>query len=583
MNSSAFGSVFIIFCPDFTMTVFILLFSFVFSICRAQIFTFQDVPIDQGSRMNLFYTYYVFSPEDTPEVDIKHPNVFLKFHDLQLVPRSDVKATELSPGQHSGFRLIVMRQSQFWHSFGTQNFCCQENDIGNLFVFSVLFFEETFFFFSVLIGHVSNCNSVTDMRYIKPQNSKAPDGSPWQMFERSVFPEKMNDGIDGTFTLDYTGVYMLVGISCGPLAGYTLKGSVAVRNSYGFLPAIDFPKMGFYNNLAVFYIILAVGWAVQVARNWENLFKIHNCITGVVLFSLLECLLWYGYFDNWNSDGLQSKPLFYLAIIFTVLKSIFSYMLLFVASLGWGVTRPYLDSKLVMKVKVLSFVYILCDLCRQFVFADRRAKAVSAFWSTVSLLPVTFLNLVIFYWIFHSLSTLIETLKERKQTDKLRLFTVLWRTLGFTLAIAAVTLLLHMYMTFFDVPMRWTHSWYFSDGIQHILFALVLAVIMWLWRPHERSSSLHSYSMDIRNHVPDHPESPNPASPGHNSNEWDAVEDLSDDEDVGFWGATKLSIDKDELDSTEDVDDDVILEMARQLEQDSQPQPQTLGASLDDK
>ena len=79
--------------------------------------------------MNLFYTYYVFSPEDTPEVDVKHPNVFLKFHDLQLVPHSDL-VTQLSPGQHSGFRLVVMRQSQFWQSFGTQNFCCQEGDIG---------------------------------------------------------------------------------------------------------------------------------------------------------------------------------------------------------------------------------------------------------------------------------------------------------------------------------------------------------------------------------------------------------------------------------------------------------------------
>ena len=127
-------------------------------------------------------------------------------------------------------------------------------------------------------------------------------------------------------------------------------------------------------------------------------------------FFITKFLWSFRYYTDWNETGVQSSSLFFLAILFTVLKSIFSYMLLLVASLGWGVTRPYLDKKLISKIKILIFLYSICDFLRQFIFADRSAKAISKFWSTISLLPIACLNGLIFYWIFHSLKTLIEVL-----------------------------------------------------------------------------------------------------------------------------------------------------------------------------
>merc|ERR550525_669950 len=85
------------------------------------------------------------------------------------------------------------------------------------------------------------------------------------------------------------------------------------------------------------WLLLSVIW-------WKELLNIQNCIAMVILLGLFECILWYTYFTNWNSSGLRGPINFVLATLFTVMKATFSYMLVLVASLGWGITRPYLDT-----------------------------------------------------------------------------------------------------------------------------------------------------------------------------------------------------------------------------------------------
>lgn len=52
-----------------------------------------------------------------------------------------------------------------------------------------------------------------------------------------------------------------------------------------------------------------------------------------------------------NKTGTRGKFLFVLSILLTVVKSTFSYLLVLVASLGWGVTRPYLDAQVILKIQ----------------------------------------------------------------------------------------------------------------------------------------------------------------------------------------------------------------------------------------
>ena len=100
------------------------------------------------------------------------------------------------------------------------------------------------------------------MKYENFEGTIMNDGTKFQIFQRDVFPVGHADANvkpnEDTFELEYTGVYMLVGVKCGPLTSYELSGQVEVRNIYGFLPGIDLPKKSFYNNLGWFYLVCAI-------------------------------------------------------------------------------------------------------------------------------------------------------------------------------------------------------------------------------------------------------------------------------------------------------------------------------------
>merc|ERR1712151_252800 len=99
--------------------------------------------------------------------------------------------------------------------------------------------------------------------------------------------------------------------------------------------------------------------------------------------------------------------------------------------LGWGVTRPYLDARTVMKVQAVSFLYIVLDFIRESVLSFRHSHSLSLAFVFLCLLPVSLLNGAIFYWVFTALSSLMETLRERRQFEKLLLFRRLWKILIF--------------------------------------------------------------------------------------------------------------------------------------------------------
>jgi hypothetical protein len=231
-------------------------------------------------------------------------------------------------------------------------------------------------------------------------------------------------------------------------------------------------------------------------RWWKELFNIQNCVAVVIFFGLIEAFLWYIYYNDWNGNGVRGKFLFVLGVLASVVKSVFSYMLVLVASLGWGVTRPYLDKAVVLKIQAVCFVYIVLDVVREVVLSFRHSHSLSIVFVLLCLLPVSALNGAIFYWVFTALSSLIQTLKDRQQTQKLLLFQRLWKILVLSLTIATMTLLYQIFTFAQSISERWMYQWLFTDGVSHLLFLLVLAAMMFLWAPHQYSQR-YAYSHQI--------------------------------------------------------------------------------------
>ena len=96
------------------------------------------------------------------------------------------------------------------------------------------------------------------------------------------------------YTVVATGrQYMRVELCNAPKgADMHVGGSVAFRNPYGFMPAVDFGLFPFQVCLLAGFGALLVFFSAHLARNRSNALPIHSAIRGVLLISLLESALW---------------------------------------------------------------------------------------------------------------------------------------------------------------------------------------------------------------------------------------------------------------------------------------------------
>eukprot|EP00747_Dinoflagellata_sp_TGD_P182066 gnl/TRDRNA2_/TRDRNA2_36136_c0_seq1.p1 gnl/TRDRNA2_/TRDRNA2_36136_c0~~gnl/TRDRNA2_/TRDRNA2_36136_c0_seq1.p1 ORF type:complete len:541 (+),score=100.04 gnl/TRDRNA2_/TRDRNA2_36136_c0_seq1:128-1750(+) len=443
----------------------------------AQIYQFEEMQIPGNRSLHMLYTYYIYSHEDAPETPLG--SAFVKFHGL-VSHSSDPKKTDDMVQGYYGIQLSLMKYEDFFKLINPQEFCCSQEDIVE-----------------------QRCEKQDQLLVNKLPRESYNDVDVY-VHTIKFLNSTTTHAKDSQMRLRKTGVYILMFSNCGNLDDAVVSGSVVVKNPYGFLPGNEYYKMPFYGWLSVVYMLLSMMWMALSIRWWKELFNIQNCVSVVILLGLIESFLWYVFYNDWNEAGTRGKLLFVLGILASVVKSVFSYMLVLVASLGWGVTRPFLDQATVIRIQAISCLYIVLEVVREVVLSFRHSHSLPLAFVLLCLLPVSLLNGVIFYWVFTALSSLIEALKDRRQFEKLILFQRLWTILICTLATATITLLYQIFNLSRSIATRWMHQWLFTDGVSHILFLVVLAAMMYLWAPHKYSQR-YAYSQQIDDHEPDLP------------------------------------------------------------------------------
>lgn len=468
-----------------------------FRAARAQIYDLGDLEIPANRSLHTLYAFYMFSYEEAPETG---GQPYVQFENLVVKPKAEGDKALLKG--YRSIQLSIMRYSDFWTLISPQAFCCAQANID-----------------------AGECHVADQLLVQKPPDQRGG----LEFFSKTL---GLHGRQERKHIIRTTGVYILVFSNCGDFTEATVSGRVVAKNAYGYLPGNEYHKMPFYGWLLVVYVVLGVIWAALSLRWFKELFNIQNCISAVIGFGLVESLLWYLFFNDWNVHGFRGRVLFILSILASVVKSIFSYMLVLVASLGWGVTRPYLDHDVVIKIQILSFLYIVLGFIREAVLSFRHSHSLSLAFVLLCLLPVSLLNGLIFFWVFHALSKVMDTLQERRQFEKLALFRRLWKLLIFALAIATFTLLFQIFTLSQSITTRWKYQWLFTDGITHILFLVVLAVMMYLWAPHKYSQRF-AYSVQVDSGDPE----PTTAYP--TADVWgDDGADEDGDDGESFWATT---------------------------------------------
>merc|ERR1712194_86290 len=309
--------------------------------------------------------------------------------------------------------------------------------------------------------------------------------------------------------LEASGLYYVALSNCGnsspEIAVKFSSGELVTVQRHGYLPSEEVNKLAFYLYLSIAYAVLLGIWCV-ICSSWSQvLFKIHHYIGICICAGLTEAICWYASLYHWNYLGHRWWSMMLLASLGTVIKQGVSYGLLLLACLGLGVTKARLDSKQIVQVFLVVMAFIVSDGVRQMALLQQdRGNGVVSTWKILLLVtPGSLFVSILYVWILQALQDTLAELTEKGQVVKLEIYTKLR-----TFLISAIVIVVGLvgYETIVvrrtELAQNWESRWIFTDALSHTCFLFLLAVIMYLWRPNERSIHM-AYSEQLTGEAKD--------------------------------------------------------------------------------
>ncbi|KAF8924348.1 hypothetical protein BGZ58_001894 [Dissophora ornata] len=267
-------------------------------------------------------------------------------------------------------------------------------------------------------------------------------------------------------------------------------GVLEFNNKYGYLAGSDFPKLPFYGALSLIYMTIGIAWMVLCARHWREILTVQHFISGVIFFLMIEMAFNWGYWDDFNKAGTSSTALLVLVSILNSGRNSLSLFMLLIVSMGYGVVKPTLGSTM-KKVIILSLAHFLFGIIYS-AGTMSPVDDVSAMIVLMVVVPLALTMTSFYIWTLQSLTSTIATLNLRRQTEKVKMYTRLWRLLVFSLTVLCAFFVINtlnfMNMDTEDWPAtHWRVKWFLLDGWLNILYLVVFTVIVILWRPTENN------------------------------------------------------------------------------------------------
>lgn len=287
------------------------------------------------------------------------------------------------------------------------------------------------------------------------------------------------------YPIERTGYY------CVGSFGYgtdTYRAKVEFRNSYGQLPAAQIAKLPFYGGLTIVYAVIGVFWAFLYVQNRHDILAVQNYITAIIVFLIVEMLMTWGFYDYQNRHGsnVGTKVLMIIVAILNAGRNSFSFFLLLIVCLGYGVVKPSLGKTMLM-VRGLALGHFVFGVIYAVASLSITPESAGPLVLLV-ILPLSGTLTAFYVWTLNALNLTIKDLVERKQTVKAMMYKKLWWCiLGSILVIFGF-----FFINSFSfagskdpdfVPDHWQTRWFLLDGWLNLVYLVDLAFISYIWRP----------------------------------------------------------------------------------------------------
>lgn len=283
---------------------------------------------------------------------------------------------------------------------------------------------------------------------------------------------------DGVYLLD---IHIASVEPIQPNASYVAHVDIEMKSDYGYLSAANWPLLGFYGAMCVVYLVYGFVWLIISAMRWRELLRVQYWIGAVIFLGMLEMAVFTAEYSSLNGRGYSVSGLLIVAELVSCAKRTLARMLVIIVSLGFGIVKPRLGVVLhrVVGVGLIYFVLASIEGCTRAL----QPRNGSQNQQLLASLPLSLLESAICFWIFTAMVQTTRTLRLRHNLVKLSLYTHFTNTLAFAVIASVIFMLWSIrYHQFEDCLTDWKEFWV-DEAYWHILFAILLLVIMILWRP----------------------------------------------------------------------------------------------------
>ncbi|KAI1818739.1 lung seven transmembrane receptor-domain-containing protein [Poronia punctata] len=281
------------------------------------------------------------------------------------------------------------------------------------------------------------------------------------------------------------------GYYCVAAAGFntdTFKGVVEFREAYGELPASQIPKLPFYGGITILYAVVCVFWGFLYYQHRYDILPVQNYITAILVFLVIEMLLTWGFYDFLNRTGssVGSKVLLIVVAVLNAFRNSFSFFLLLIVCMGYGVVKPSLG-KTMIYVRWLAIAHFVFGLVYAITSLLVSPEAAGPFVLLI-VLPLAGSLTAFYVWTLNSLNFTLKDLRERKQHAKEAMYRKLW----WCILISILVIFGFIFLNSFSfasasdpdyVPFHWKSRWFLLDGWLNLVYFADVAWVAYVWRP----------------------------------------------------------------------------------------------------
>ncbi|CDR36586.1 CYFA0S01e02762g1_1 [Cyberlindnera fabianii] len=286
--------------------------------------------------------------------------------------------------------------------------------------------------------------------------------------------------------------------------------TVNFRNSFGNLAAAEFPKLALYAALAIAYALAFFYYGFSFYRHRNSILPLQKYISAFFIFLILESVMVWGYYDLTNRKGTADAGVKVYMVFVSIMQSIkftFSFFLLLVIALGYGIVYPKLDRKLMLKCRIFAGVHLF--FCLLYIITNYLAAPGAAdegSWVGLLSLPVVITTGIFYVTTLKSLGATTALLASQKQQIKLDMYRKLFRIIFVSLLVLILGIIVSSFIfigmsTTELIEQHWKSRFFFLDFWPSLVYFVIFNLIAFLWRPTE-----YSYMLAASSQLPTDPE-----------------------------------------------------------------------------